>query len=289
MPADAAIRTDAPAPKPALARKLVRRHSLLVRLTHWVNVVSLVFLLLSGLQIFNAHPALYWGQKSTFNDPWISMSAQATPKGRIGVTRIGSARFDTTGVLGLSMRNGQMEDRGFPAWATLPAGRNLGQARHWHFLAAWVFAINLIIYVVSALVGGHLRRDIWPTAKDMRHLGKDIVDHARLRFPQGWDATRYSVLQKLAYLITAFLALPLMVLTGMTMSPGFNAAFPWMLDLFGGRQSARTIHFLVAAYLVLFVIVHLVMVVLSGPLNQLRAMITGGYVIRVPVGKEGPR
>jgi thiosulfate reductase cytochrome b subunit len=289
MPTDAVM--DAPAAldaKPPLVRREVRRHSLVVRITHWVNVLALTLMLLSGLNIFNAHSALYWGSKSTFDKPWLSIQAEATPKGWRGVTAFGPWKFDTTGVLGASKVKGAMQPRAFPAWATLPSNTWLSLARRWHFFWAWVFAINGLIYIGSALLGGRLKRDLLPTGHDIRDIPRDLIDHARFKFPKGWEATRYHVLQKLAYVGTAFLVLPLIVLTGMTMSPGLNAAFPFLLDIFGGRQSARSIHFICAVLIVAFIIVHLVMVLLTNPLNQIRAMITGKFAIKVREGEEAP-
>lgn len=282
MPADAAFdATPIPPPLPVMERILVKRHSLAVRLTHWVNAVSLFLMLFSGLQIFNAHPSLYWGQKAVFAAPWLSMDAVSDPKGLHGVTRLGSLKFDTTGLFGASKNQGVMEARGFPAYVTIPASRSLAVARRWHLFFAWIFALNGLAYLISGLVSGHLKKDLAPTGKDLGHLGKDIVDHIRLNLPKGWEATRYGVLQKLAYFGTALIVLPLIIMTGMTMSPGLNAAFPWLLDLFGGRQSARSIHFICAMLIIAFIVVHLVMVVLSGPLNQVRGMITGKFAIKV--------
>jgi thiosulfate reductase cytochrome b subunit len=113
----------------------------------------------------------------------------------------------------------------------------------------------------------------------LRHIGRDFLDHLRLRFPVGEAAKRYNVLQKLAYLGVIFVLAPMMLGTGLTMSPGLDSAFPWLLDLFGGRQSARTLHFLTASVIVLFILVHLSMVILAGPANELRSMITGRFVV----------
>jgi thiosulfate reductase cytochrome b subunit len=288
MPSDAVIDTDAAPAQPKLVTRKVSRHSLTVRITHWINVVAVSFMLLSGLNIFNAHSALYWGQKADFARPWLSIQAGGTNGVWKGDTQIGAWHFDTTGVLGASKTDGVMGPRAFPAWATFPKTTFLALARRWHFFWAWIFAINGAIYVASALIGGHFRRDILPGPKALATLPKDIVDHIRLRFPKGWEATRYHVLQQIAYLGTAFVVLPLLVLTGMTMSPGLDAAFPFLLDVFGGRQSARSIHFICAMLVVLFVLVHLVMVLLTGPFNQVRAMVTGKYAIKVPQGEAAP-
>ena len=143
---------------------------------------------------------------------------------------------------------------------------------------AWLFALNGLVYLSAGLIGGHVRRDLLPARDQLtpRHLAREIADHARLRFPA---SRRYNVLQKLTYLAVIFVLLPMMVLTGLSMSPGMNAGFPWLPELFGGRQSARTLHFISASLIVLFVLVHLAMVLASGPLNSLRAMITGKYAV----------
>ena len=255
-------------------RLLVHRHGLVTRTTHWINLAALIVLLLSGLQIFNAHPALYWGEVSTFARPWVSMFAAERGGEAVGITKIGSTYVETTGVLGFSGN----EVRGFPAWATLPGYRSLADGRRWHFAFAWLFVLNGLVYLSAGLIGGHVRRDLLPARDQLtpRHLAREIVDHARLRFPA---SRRYNVLQKLTYLAVIFVLLPMMVLTGLSMSPGMNAGFPWLPELFGGRQSARTLHFISAGLIVLFVLVHVAMVLVSGPLNSLRAMITGKYAV----------
>ncbi len=267
---------------------LVRRHSLAVRLTHWVNVISLLFLLLSGLQIFNAHPALYWGAKSTFAIPWLAMGASEHNGMLVGETVIGPLHFNTTGLFGASKVHGAWQARGFPAWLTIPSERYLALGRRWHFFFAWLFAINGFIYLATGLISGHLKRDLTPTLDQLRprHVWHEIVEHARLRFPMGEEARRYNVLQKGAYAGVALVVLPLMVLTGMTMSPSLDASFPVLLQVFGGRQSARSIHFICANLIVAFVVVHLIMVVISGLWNNLRSMITGRYAIEVEDPKE---
>lgn len=286
MTSEAIPLSTAPQAKAQPPRLSVPRHRLIVRVTHWINVLALSLMLLTGLNIFNAHPALYWGLYSTFDHPWLSLTAQNTAHGLQGVTQVGPYRLDTTGVLGASNEMGQLAPRAFPAWATLPHGTYLSDARAWHFFWAWIFATNLAVYIVSGLINRHLARDVIPHWKDFRNLGADVVDHLRLRFHKGWAALRYGPLQRIAYAVTALIILPLIVLTGMTMSPGLDARFPFLLDLFGGRQSARSIHFICAMLAVGFVIIHLIMVVLTGPLNQVRGMITGRFKI-VDDRKEG--
>lgn len=219
----------------------IRRHSAVTRVTHWINLAALVLLLMSGLQILNAHPALYWGQYGADADPhWLAFPD------------------------------------GLPDWATIPHYQDLATGRRWHFFAAWVFVINGLIYLAAGLIGGHLKRDIAPTKAELTpaHLAKDISDHLRLKLPR---TAAYNTLQKLAYLAVIAVALPLMLLTGLTMSPGFNAVAPVLLDLFGGRQSARSLHFICANLIVLFVVVHVIMVLLTGAVNGIGSMITGRY------------
>jgi thiosulfate reductase cytochrome b subunit len=264
--------------KPAAA---IRRHSISVRVTHWMNVVCLLILLMSGLQIFNAHPALYWGQASAFNYPVFALTTRNSAEAGIrGITQVFGYAFDTTGFLGSSTdAGGQIQERGFPSWLTLPSYQDLATGRRWHFFFAWLLVFNGAIYLLDSLVSDHLRRDLLPTHLQFRNIGHTIHEHLLLRFPRGAEARNYNVLQKLAYLAAILVLVPLMVLTGLTMSPGIDAAFPELLALFGGRQSARTIHFLVASGLVLFVIVHVAMVLLSGAWNNMRSMITGSYVL----------
>ena len=277
--------TSMAAPTPMARATLVKRHSLLVRVTHWINVVCILFLVMSGLQIFNAHPALYIGQKANFDDPVLSMNAFRLSDGRVvGETRVLGAKFNTTGVLGLSYVDGQPAARGFPAWATVPSYQDLATGRRWHFFFAWLFVINGAVYLAVSLLNRHVWRDLVPSRMQLRGIGRSILDHVRLRFDHGRD---YNVLQKLTYLIVIFILLPLVVLAGMTMSPGLDAVFPWLLDLFGGRQTARTIHFVAATLIVLFVLVHLIMVLISGVWNNLRSMITGRYAISPAGDSDG--
>lgn len=261
--------------------ELIYRHTLPVRITHWTNVVCLLILLMSGLQIFNAHTRLYFGDRSDPEHAVLVMRAVRNDDGTpVGLTTIGNVTFDTTGVLGLSRGvGGELEARGFPSWLTLPSYRDLATGRRWHFFFAWLFVLNGLAYLAYSMWSGHLRRDLFPTRAQLRTIGHDILEHLRFRFPKGEEARHYNVLQKLAYLAVILVLLPLVVLSGLTMSPGLNAAFPFMLDFFGGRQSARTIHFICATGIVLFVIVHIVMVLVSGLSNNIRSMITGCYRI----------
>lgn len=220
----------------------MKKHRLSTRLWHWINLLALVILFMSGLNISNAHPWLYWGQWGFQpNTAWLAVHR-------------------------------------WPGWATIPGYYNLAAARDWHILFAWVFAIGLLVFLLIALFNRHLGRDIVPRRKEWRWaaIRADIAAHLRFDFSHGEG--KYNFLQKVAYGFVLFVLLPLMILTGMAISPGFDAAFPWLLDVFGGRQSARSIHFIVAWGVFGFFVIHLLLVLLSGPIGQLRDMITGGRI-----------
>lgn len=239
-----------------------RRHSLLVRVTHWVNAVALLALLMSGLQIFNEHPALYWGKSSYTGEPALFEVKGGFPWGRVS----------ETGKPPLV----EVESK-FPSWMTIPSGQDLAMGRRWHFFFAWVFVINGLVYLVHSIASRHLGRNLKPTRDDWRGIGRSVMDHLRLRRPAGEHARRYNVLQKLSYLLLIFGLFPLVVLTGWSMSPWLNSILPGWVDLLGGRQSGRTLHFIAASVLVLFVLIHVFEVMITGFWNNLRSMITGRY------------
>lgn len=256
---------------------LIYRQSIWTRVTHWIWAICLFFLLLTGLQIFNAHPTLYIGQQSgfEFDNDVFSIGAINTDAGPRGQTTILGQSFDTT-ALGLG-KSGTVERpiyTGFPGTVTIPSYRDLGTGRVVHFFFGWIFVATIFIWFLASLINGHIRRDIVPKPRDLAGVPRDVVDHATLRFKHGRS---YGPLQKLAYFGVFFILFPLIVATGLTMSPGVNAGAPWMLDLFGGRQTARTIHFITMVLLVAFFVIHIIMVVAAGPINELRSMITGWY------------
>ena len=244
-----------PVPSPRAAPpRIVYRHRLSTRLWHWINALTVVVMLMSGLMIFNAHPHLYWGQYgANFDHPWLSF-----------------------------------QGRPFPGWATIPSTYNLAAARRWHLAFAWILSVGLMNFLWLSFLNRHAQRDLAPSRQELRlsNIWHDIREHARLRFPTGDAALSYNILQKLSYVTVIFILVPLMVLTGLAMSPAMNAAWPWLLDLFQGRQSARSIHFICAFALLGFIIVHLLMVLLAGPVNEVTSMITGRY--RVPPEREVP-
>ena len=258
------------------------RHRLPVRIMHWINVVCLFVLLMSGLQIFNAHPALYWGEYSSFDAPWLALKAVPAGNGQLrGDTKIGSLHVTTTGVLGVSKNpvSGNPGPRGFPSWATIPAYRSLAEGRRWHFFFAWLFVINGLSYLLWSWRSRHLGKDLLPTRDDWRGMGHSIIEHLKFKHPTGEAATRYNILQKLAYLGVVLALGPGVVLMGLAMSPHMDSVLAWLVDMVGGRQSARTIHFLFAMAFLGFIAIHVFMVLVTGPLNQIRAMITGRYTI----------
>lgn len=218
----------------------MKRHALSTRIWHWVNLLSVAILFMSGLNISNAHRHLYWGEWGFDpKDAWLH------------VTR-------------------------FPGWATIPNYYSLAGARDWHVLFAWVFALSLLLFLVAAVFNGHFRRDIATSRQEWRpsSIWADVREHLRLNFEHGGG--KYNFLQKAAYGAVIFIFLPLMILTGMAMSPGADAAWSWLTQVFGGRQSARSIHFIVAWALFAFALLHVALVLLNKPLKNLRDMITGG-------------
>ncbi len=216
------------------------RHTRLVRITHWVNALSFVALTVSSIGILLAHPRFYWGETGYFNTP---------------------AAFELPFAADL-------EHLWVRAW-----GRNV------HFLAAWVAILNGLVYVLWGLYARHFRSNFVPgrTQLEWKNIVGIVGRHLRLKNPA--EEHGYNLLQKLAYTAVVFGLLPLTILSGLTMSPGLTATFPQLFTLFGGRQSARTIHFILANALVLFVAIHLAMIFLAGFRKNFMAMISGYYKI----------
>ena len=258
-----------PASKPPL--RSMYRHRLPMRLSHWLNAICLFILLLSGLQIFNAHPYLYWGSASDFDSPWLEIDAHRNSDNAVrGHISVMGYDIDTTGTFGVS---GDNDVRGFPSWLS------------WHFFFAWILVINAALFLIWAAISGHLKRLI-PTLDDWRGFGRSVIDHIKFRHPTGEAATRYNILQKLAYLIVIFGLGGLIVVTGLCMSPRMNTVMGDVLTFFGGRQSARSLHFLAASGFVLFVFIHLFEVIVTGPWNNLRSMITGRFHYRADASES---
>ena len=267
-----------------IARPVVYRHRLPTRIWHWLNAAVILVMLMSGLMISNAHPRLYWGHYGANPDyAWLQIGSL----GERGFLRVGDYMIQTTGVLGAWDGPGdQTVYTAFPGWLTIPSTYDLAGSRHWHLTFAWLFVAAIIAYWIFGLGNRHIWRDLLPSRNELtpRHILEDIKSHALLRFAKGAAARRYNTLQKLSYLGVVFVLIPLQILTGLTMSPAMDAAWPWLVDVLGGRQSARSIHFICAMLLVLFFLVHILMVALVGPINEIRSMISGRY--RLPAERH---
>lgn len=261
--------------------RTVLRHRWPLRLMHWINLACMLAMVGSGLQILNAHPALYWGEGAQFDAPLASATAVSHAGELRGRAQLGSAHFDSTGFLGAANNpRGERVVAIAPSWAMIPGSRNLAMGRRWHFFFGWLWVINGVGYLLWSLVTRHLQRDLAMQRRDWREIPKSIADHLRFRHPVGEAASRYNPLQKLAYLGVIFGLTPLIVLTGLSMSPQMDGLMGGLIELVGGRQSARTLHFVAMASFVLFAIVHVLMVVYAGPINEMRSMLTGRFRIR---------
>jgi len=258
---------------------LLYRIPFIIRLAHWLVALALFFLLLSGFQIFNAHPALYWNNASDFDRPFFQIGATETDEQQaVGVIQLGNLRFKTTGFFGVVKdSDGQVQARAFPGWLTIPSNQDLASGRRWHFFFAWFLVVSTVLYLLGNLMRNRGLRDLVPSSQQWRKIGRSVWEHLKFRVGHEGEQGHYNILQKLAYLATMFALIPLIVATGLAMSPFVDAAFPWLPILFGGRQAARALHFFVSIALVLFFLVHLLMVILAGPLNELRSIITGWY------------
>lgn len=218
----------------------MKKHSLITRFWHWINAVCIIVLFMSGLNISNAHRYLYWGNYG----------------------------FDPADAWFAVMR--------FPDWATIPGKYSLAGAREWHFLMAWPFAVGLLVMWIALLASKRFWREMRTTRAEWKPAAvwQDIVEHLKLNFEH--EGAKYNFLQKLSYGVVLGIFLPGMVLSGMAISPGVEPAAPWLVEMFGGRQSARSIHFIFAWGLFAFFVVHIALVLLSGPIKQIGDMITGG-------------
>jgi thiosulfate reductase cytochrome b subunit len=277
-------RSKAGQQSPPVATQVVYRHRLPVRLWHWVNALCVLMLLLSGLQIFNWHPALYWGEDGHAPVPSLLSVRISNPQTYqpTSVLQIGRFEFDTTGVLGLPHDTAWgVRSYTIPLRMVFPPSTELGLARGWHFLMAWVLVINAVLYVLYGFASGHFVRNFLPTRDQLRpsRVVGELWNHLRLHRRGGEEARRYNVLQKVTYLVVVFVLVPTAVVSGLTMSNTITAVFPQLFDLFGGRQSARTVHFLVTVMLVLFALMHVFQIVVAGFINEVRSMISGRFVV----------
>jgi thiosulfate reductase cytochrome b subunit len=223
------------------------RHSALVRVTHWITTLCFLALLVSGAEIVVSHPRFYWGE--TGNDLTPTLFKLPIPASRALVpTGYGYVLPDQNG------------------WS-----------RYLHFQAAWLLVLTGLLYAISILLNGHLRRNLLPAKDDLswRSFSTAIASHLRFERPSDAEAWSYNLLQRLSYLFVIFVLFPLVIWTGLAMSPAFVSAVPAAVNVLGGQQSARTLHFFVSLALVLFLLVHVGMVWLAGFRSRMRAMITG--------------
>jgi Ni/Fe-hydrogenase b-type cytochrome subunit len=254
---------------------LIYRHNRVTRLTHWVNALALLILFMSGLQIFNAFPNLHWGSKAEPGEALFSIYATDEDDQVRGYTELFGLRVETTGFLGVQNTEMGPFPRAFPNWLTIPGYFWLAGGRRWHFFFTWVFVLNGLLYVLYNFASGHFSKFLL-RPKDIPKLLPMVFYYLRLR-RQSPQEGEYNPLQKMAYTSVLVLLVPLVILSGLAMSPQLDAAFHWLPALFGGRQSARTVHFLVSGSFALFTFGHIFMVITSGVLNNMRSMVTGWY------------
>jgi thiosulfate reductase cytochrome b subunit len=238
-------------------------HARSVRITHWIASASLLALTFTGVVILMAHPRLYWGEAGNDLTPALFELPISRNHQHGGWTPPTPFFQNAAGPVSASRTFDIFNQNGW--------GRSL------HFLSAWFLVGAGIVYLLAGFFNGHFRSNIWPRAAEVspRVLWTDIGNHLRLRIPPATGGPHYGALQKCAYGVVVFLLLPLIVTTGMAMSPAITASVPALSGMFGGFQSARTVHFFAFVALVLFVLVHVAMVVKSGFRRQIRAMTIG--------------
>lgn len=246
-------------------------HARWVRATHWLGAVSVLALAFTGIVILMAHPRLYWGHTGNDLTPAL-LELPISRNHRHGGWADRAPFVDADGrALGDARRPVVSANRTYDIFNQNGWGRSL------HFLAAWGLVGTGLAYLAAGLVSGHVRRDLVPRSGELTvgAVAREVGDHVRLRIRPATGGPQYGLLQKCAYLVVVFVVLPLTALTGLTMSPAVTAAFPFLLTVFGGVQSARTIHFGLWCVLMIFLAAHLLMVVLSGFRRQIRAMTIG--------------
>lgn len=238
-------------------------HSIWVRLTHWIGTFSFILLLYTGFTILKAHPRLYWGEVGNDLTPALFEFPISKNYKHGGWTN--EVAFYST--------------KGSPVSAsrTFEIYNENGWGRSLHFLSAWILVFAGIIYLFYAVFSGHIRKNLWPLTKQFSFASfkTDIWDHVKMKIVAATGGPDYGPLQKLTYLIVLFFLMPVIILTGLTMSPAVTAANPWLIKIFFGVQSARTIHFFAAALLTLFLLIHIIMIIKTGFQKQMRSMTIG--------------
>jgi Ni/Fe-hydrogenase b-type cytochrome subunit len=266
---------------------LVYRHNRVTRLTHWLNAFGLLILFMSGLQIFNAHPHLYWGHTSEPDSAFFSIAATSDDGEVRGYLQLYGKQIETTGYLGAQQGALAPTVRAFPSWLTIPGYYSLAAARRWHFFFGWLFVINGLLYVFYNLATGHLRK-FFLTLGDAKKIPAMIAYYLHLRNTSPQEG-EYNPLQKMAYTSVFAILAPVLLLSGMAMAPQLNVAFNWLPAIFGGRQSARSIHFILAFSFLFFVFGHVFMVLTQGFFNNMRSMTTGWYREKVQRKEKPPQ
>jgi thiosulfate reductase cytochrome b subunit len=265
----------------------VYRHPLAVRMWHWATVLTVAGLLFTGFNILNVHPRLYWGEVgNAHTTPIVAIESTQAGGPRPGThpapaaLRVGSHRWDVTGHLGTVLDAG--EDGLYFMMVPTPESWQFGAMRAWHFVCAWILFMSWAAYSTYLLLAGRLARTLLPSAEQLtgRAILRDLWDHLRLHASRGEAARQYNLLQKLTYLVVLFGLIPLLVLSGLTLSNAVTARFPGLYTFFGGRQSARPIHTLCAVVVCLFTFVHIVQLFVAGFVNEVRSMITGYFDIK---------
>ena len=243
--------------------KVVIGHRLWVKLTHWIGTISFLLLLYTGVTILKAHPRLYWGDAGNDLTPAL-FELPISKNYKHGGWENKTAFYET-------------KDSPVSASRTFDIYNQNGWGRSLHFLSAWVLVFTGIIYLLFAIFSGHIKRHLWLKSNEfsLRLFLKDMADHLRLKIVQVTGGPQYGPLQKTTYLLVLFLLIPLIILTGLTMSPAVTAAYPFLLKIFFGAQSARTIHFFAAALLTLFLLVHIIMIIRTGFKKQMISMTIG--------------
>jgi Ni/Fe-hydrogenase b-type cytochrome subunit len=254
---------------------LTYRHNPITRAAHWVNMLALVILFMSGLMIFNAYPHLHWGSKAEPDEAFFSIYAVNEEGDIRAYTQLYGIRVETTGFLGLQNTEMGPMPRAFPSWITIPGFYWLAGGRRWHFFFAWLFVLNGLVYFIYNRANGHVSKFILKP-RDTRIVIPMMLYYLRLRKTSPQEG-EYNPLQKLAYTGVFFILTPLIIASGLAMSPQLNVAFNWLPAMFGGRQSARSFHFLTTFFFAFFTFGHVLMVVTTGVFNNMRSMITGWY------------
>ena len=258
----------------------VYRHSIAARTTHWLWTLAMLVLVMSGLQIFNAAPYLDASYKTDPQHRVLAFDAQMGPNNQpVGTVTIFGHTFTTTHVFGYT-DNGQGGEspRAFPASLTLPAVQDLADGRLWHLFFGWVLTLAIVAYIVAAAIRKDLR-ELVLRPSDLPKLLPMQLYYLKLR-PEPPPHGKYNPLQKAAYTVVLFGFIPLMILTGLALSPGADAMFPYLTSVFGGRQFARTWHFVLMSILIGYFVLHMILVAINGPVNNILAMITGWYKLR---------